>query len=294
MQQVPRSTIVIVDNSSPTLDSDFFPDRLSVQLDCIERLSENLAMASEESQVGIITSSPPEDGIRSSLTPNTKSVVGTFKTISRGKEPTDIEKAIKRAVMALGHGTTPKMEKRILLFIASETNIDENSIPPIHKLLVDKNVILDIVVLGDGFTNIEQLHKLNSFQAPKAIFLLIGVGAPATVSDFVLATSIGVLKESFPKINAKLQKQDPELYFALIESYKKQVPEWISKDFSNVMLNDTSTGNKRKRKPKQEKAESLVDHSSTPTSKVSKTTEDISKTTKAKRKGKSTKKSDKN
>jgi 26S proteasome regulatory subunit N10 len=291
MKRVPRSTMVIIDNSSSTMNSDFYPNRLEAQLKCAERLAENLKSVDESSQLGIITASPPEDGIRSSLTPSIKSIINSCQAISRGKEPINIDKAIKRSIMALRHGTTPEMKKKILLFVASDANISDDSIAQIQKLLTDNQVTLDIVIIGSHVSNLAQLQKLNSFQAPNAIFLLIETGAPASIADFVLATSIGVLSEPIPKINTKLQKQDPELYNALVESQNRPKPEWIQKEFENVAFYDNIPQPKKSRKSKKA-ANSYMTNSTEPQNDKKEKTDDANpeqKSAKPKRKRKTKK-----
>lgn len=245
-----RATMILIDNSPTTINEDFIPNRLLAQTICAQRLAQNFSIASPNSQVGVITLSRPEFGIRSSLTPNPTFINNSMQNVKRGKQPIDILHGVKVSVLALKNGLPTPSEKRILILISSDSTIDDEIANNIVKIADDNNIIIDVVVIGSHVQNVETLRKING-NNPKSVFLHIK-SCPTIVADFVLATSIGLKKSEFPSINAKLQRTDPELYNALKESKHKDNPEWFSSEFTNVMDPKVKKSQAAKQSPSKE------------------------------------------
>ena len=246
MNETSRATVVIVDNSPVTIDGDFFPNRLDAQKQTIEKLAENYAKVNPTSQIGIITMSPPEMGIRSSLTPNPQNTISSLKTIQRGNKEINIELGIKSAIMALKHPFSPINSKRILLFIASKVqNIKPETCEWLNRLMDANNITIDILVLGnDNDDNkIQTLRLINRSQEKVATFLhLLSCPPHQQIYNFVFAIGNSLVKD---QVNSK---PDHQTMLALMQTAGcNEIPYWLDNSFRAVMQ-PLQTQKKRGRK----------------------------------------------
>ncbi|EAY05100.1 26S proteasome regulatory subunit S5-related protein [Trichomonas vaginalis G3] len=244
MESRDRATIILIDNSPTSINGDFITDRLNAQTTCAERLAKNYNQSNQNSQVGIITMSRPEFGIRSSPTTKPNNIANSIPNIKRGKEPIDILLGVKSAILALKNCIPIPSEKRILIFVSSDCLMTDEIAATIRALSIKNNVIIDIVVMGEHVKIVDKLHSIND-QIPGSTFLFIK-SCNTLVSDLVIAKGIGMKKEEIPQINSKLQHQDPELYKAILAS--KPV------DSENAFLSENSYPPEKTRKSPSAKA----------------------------------------
>ena len=246
-----RGTIVVVDNSPTTIDGDFVPNRLEAQKITIQQLAYNFSQTDSNSQIGIITMSRPENGIRSSLTSNPKNTISSLSTITQGKTECDIENGLKCAMMALNHPETPIGEKRILLMIGSSVpNITQQKCLELNKAIDSMDITLDIVVFGTNTTNTDILRCLNHTQVTKAVFLHVEE-CPTALWELVIATSGMIKCDLFPKTALQSGKKDRILEETLQKSLMEQKhdnPYYITDQLANVM---PPIKKKQKKKPRK-------------------------------------------
>jgi len=210
-----RSTIVLIDNSKETINGDFYPDRLAAQRICVERLFDNQLSVNKDCELGIITMSSPENGIRISLSENKMKILSVLGSISRGDHLIDITKSIKCAIIALSHSRKPRNERRILVFVASPHLLSIEEKNELRILLKESSVILDVVIISEFVNDTKNLRDL-SRSSSNATFLEL-LQCHSVISDYVLASHIGVFKEETHHTAKKKAKREPFL-MKIIES----------------------------------------------------------------------------
>lgn len=228
-----RAVMVLVDNSPSSINQDFEPNRLGAQTTCVERLAQNFRDLNSNSQVGVITLSPPEFGIRSSLTSNPTFLNNSIRNIRTGKQPIDILHGVKIAILALKNCNELSSEKKILLFVSSDGPMNDEIARNIDTLASQNNVLVDIVVLGDDVHNIDILKKITA-NKPNSYFLHQEF-CPPLVADYVLASGIGIKKEEYPYMNSKQGRAPAEFSNAAAAARFKENPPWYTCDIQTMI-----------------------------------------------------------
>ena len=243
-----KSLVIIIDNSSSSINGDFFPNRLDAQKIAAERLSTYLFSVNQQTQIALLTMGSIEFSIRSSFTNLSSKLQEIMKNINPGGVALT-EKALKTALLIMNHATKNENEHRILLFIHSYSDIDSDEKVQFFKEKISKaNVFLDIVSFSSDSITKDYLKHLCNGE-----FLDI-VNSPHILSDLVLASKIGTGNIK-PQISLKaLKKTNPELYEATKYSltFYKQNGEYVDQH-NNEIKNQMTRQIKNKRVKRDEK-----------------------------------------
>ena len=192
-RQDPRAVVVLIDNSLSSIDSDFIPNRLQAQIVATDRLVQYLFKVNKSSEVAVATLSSSEFGIRSSFTNVYSRIEECLQTITTGGPRILVVRGIKWSILALRHinDAGQKLQKRILMFVASENDVTEKAIPEVTKALKEEGIILDIVLFGSDVPNVDAVKQLVPPQhRNKSVVIQVPL-SQTVLSDDVLASGIG-------------------------------------------------------------------------------------------------------
>lgn len=209
-----KAVTVLIDNSSCSINADFFPNRLEAQKTATERYAHHLMSVNPESRIATCTLSNTEFGIRSSFTNSRERLVTSLNLISSSGTSLDLLRGIKCAMLALRSCNTPAMEKRILTFIGTDNiNLEEKEIETVRDALLKENIYLDIFVIGKSVKNIAKLESIiPDAMRPDCVFSVV-THSKTILSDDVLSSRIGPIQAKYPI--AEISVTDPALAAAL-------------------------------------------------------------------------------
>ena len=166
-----EATMLCIDNSDFSRNSDYPTTRLEAQKDAMNLLAGAKSQDNPENSIGLM-SLAQNSKILVTPTDDLGKILNTLHVISTGGI-TNISVGLQKAHLTLKHRLNRNQQMRIVMFIASpiQTNIDELKI--IGKRLKKNNVAVDIISLGDYTTNDEKLevfiHSVNKSNNSKLI-----------------------------------------------------------------------------------------------------------------------------
>lgn len=189
--------MVLIDNSSSSINGDFFPTRLQAQKITTSRFAQFLFSVAEGSRVAVGTLSSTEFGIRMSFTRSAPRVEEGLTQFTSGGPYMHLAKGIRCAVLALKQCLEDRhVHRRILAFVASENDVTDISIAREVSALLDReDIVLDIVVFGSDVCNIDILRELvperHRIHTSRGSVFLVVPSSDTMLSDDVLSSSIG-------------------------------------------------------------------------------------------------------
>jgi len=140
------STIICIDNSDFMRDGDFIPTRMQVQQDAVSLIFHAKTRSNPENNVGLLTFS---DGrVVTQLTNDVGKYFSKLHLLPiEGK--LDFCKGIKVANLALKHRQGKNHRPRIVAFVGSPLEIDNNEFIKLAKRLKKEKISIDIVIFGE-------------------------------------------------------------------------------------------------------------------------------------------------
>lgn len=141
-----ESTIICIDNSDFMRDGDFIPTRMQAQQDAVSLIFHAKTRSNPENNVGLLTLS---DGrVVTQLTSDVGKVFSKLHLLPiEGK--LDFCKGIKVANLALKHRQGKNHRPRIVVFVGSPLEVDQNEFTKLAKRLKKEKISIDIVVFGE-------------------------------------------------------------------------------------------------------------------------------------------------
>ncbi|KAH0791553.1 26S proteasome regulatory subunit rpn10-related protein [Histomonas meleagridis] len=182
-----KAVIMLIDNSSPTINGDFYPSRIEAQKVAVDRLSQHYLDLNLNSQIAIATIGSDEFGIRSSFTSSKEKLEQALQNISTGGKIL-IEKGVRSAFLSLNHCGSNVEEKHIIIFIGSIHDLTKEKAQKLNREANQKQIILDVVVFGLDPNDIPILKLLYNHE--KGSFVHIPT-SPTILSDSVLSSKLG-------------------------------------------------------------------------------------------------------
>jgi 26S proteasome regulatory subunit N10 len=153
-----QSVVFLIDNSSSSLNGDFYPNRLDAQKMAIERLMSHYSKYSPKTQLGLGTLGGDHAGIVSSLTNDTIRFSRTLSRVTRDG-PCNLEKGIRCAFLALHFPTSDIPGRKILVFVSSPTGLTPESVESLAADAHEERVAVHIAAFGED-TDIPILQEL--------------------------------------------------------------------------------------------------------------------------------------
>jgi 26S proteasome regulatory subunit N10 len=236
-QQLPdsRAVVILLDNTSTSMDGDFYPTRLKAQTLTVERFAQYLLTVESHAQIALGTLSSSEFGVRSSLTNSLKRINDALQTVTARAGSARLASGIRWAILALHHCSPDIRTKRILAFIGSEHDITTIIAAELSEKILAEKIYLDLVVFGPDVPRIPVLRGMIPKSLDGGCTFLIIERSDTVLSDNVLASAIGP-GQQMARITAEdLAKSDPELAQAMALS-QAQNPRQMRQSSIEMLL----------------------------------------------------------
>jgi 26S proteasome regulatory subunit N10 len=219
-----QDVVFLIDNSSTSINGDFYPNRLQAQQMAVERLTRYFAKLHQRSEYAIGTLGNTEFGICASLTSSTSTLFKALPKIVRGGEA-DLARGIRCAFLSLHVGDPEIKRKRIIVMLGS------SPVPPITPEVVTQlvtsakkeNVWLDIVTFGEDVDLVPLQALISQMGDPNSHFIHCRSGGHI-LSDAILSSEIGPGLEEGRRIEVAID-EDPDLALTLRLSMEDQMPD---------------------------------------------------------------------
>lgn len=229
------SVIVMLDNSSSSINGDFIPSRLEAQKIAVERFADFQLSIRGQSEIAVGSMSNTEFGLRLSFTQSVQKLRDVTEQISATGN-LSLYRGIKTALLALKHNNSSIQDKSMIVFICSDHDITHENSSEIGHLVSAQKVSLKMVVFGEHVKNEEMLHNIARVD-PRRIRILRIKKSRTMLSDDVLQDAIEedpmnrLANISLPEC----ARNDPGLATALALSRQK-TPQTENKPSSISML----------------------------------------------------------
>jgi 26S proteasome regulatory subunit N10 len=228
-----KAVAILLDNTTTSIDGDFFPTRLDAQKLTVERYSQYLFSVNGASQVALCTLSSSQYGVRASFTSLQARVLESLALVTPSTGVLRLSTGIKWAVLALRHCAAEVALKRVLAFVGGPHDIASSDVAAeIADLLAAESVFLDVVVIGSDVAQRDVLRRLIPSKSAHACTFLEIVTSTTILSDNVLASAIGPGPQMAKMQIPELAKTDPDLAQALSLSIAQPRTEIDAKAFS--------------------------------------------------------------
>jgi 26S proteasome regulatory subunit N10 len=217
-----EATVICVDNSEWSRNGDYTPNRWESQQEAVNELASRKMSQSPENYVGILSMAGSRAEVIVSPTNDMAKILQAMYDI-KVQGQVDLYSSLQIAHLALKHSSKKEQAKRIIMFVCSPVNHDENKYQTIGRNLKRNNISLDIVVFGN-FDDAEKLHDLqravNSGDNSHFVTIPSGLGF---FCDALRSTPIflGANSGGFDDVGG-VEVADPELAAAIRLSLEEQ------------------------------------------------------------------------
>lgn len=148
IEMVLEATMVLVDNSTWSRNGDYYPNRLDAQLETVHRIFGSKKQMNAENSVGVMTmgGSSPEV-----LIPPTEDVGKIAKALRdvRSEGTCDLETSIQVAQLALKHRKNVHQKQRMVIFVASPVEYNNEKMEVLGRLLRKNGIGVDMIGMGN-------------------------------------------------------------------------------------------------------------------------------------------------
>ena len=211
-----QAVIILIDNSSSSIDGDFYPNRLDAQRLASDRLFQYFTRQSAKTQIGLGTIGTFDFGISASLTTRLEKVSKVMAKINRGGK-INFEHGVRCAYLALRHRDPQLKDRKIIVFIGTDHGMTPQSAAKLASDLNKEGVGLDIVAIGDQIHDMEILMELvKNVQIPS--HFVHAKSGTVILSDIVLSSPIGPGEGSSRTRLDVSPEEDPEVALAIRQS----------------------------------------------------------------------------
>jgi 26S proteasome regulatory subunit N10 len=222
MQSGAQGIVFLIDNSSSSLNGDFYPNRLDAQKNAVEKLATYYSKTYANSHFALGTLGSSEFGIVVSPSLNTTAIFRRLPQLKRGGE-SDLTRGIRCSLLSL-HLTDPAIQcLRIVAMMGS--NFQPPLTPEIcHSLsaaLTQANVWLDIIAFGDDVQLEPLQYLIDDLRNPNCHFVYCPPGG-LILSDAVLDSPLGPGLEAGRRAALDDIENDPDLAEAVRKSLAEQ------------------------------------------------------------------------
>ena len=229
----PTAVVLMIDNSSSSINGDFHPSRLEAQKLTIERYAEYLTSQNTESQIAVGSLASTQFGIHLSFTSvmEGRRIIDVVSQISPGGDIL-LSRGLKVALLALKHCNPDIKDRKMVIFIASRNDVDDKTAEEFSALSRQQNVTCEIVIVGNDVPNESCLAKL----VPEPKKLLVVHKCDTVLSDDFLSSAIGQT-ELLSKVHlSEYAKRDPRIQEDFSLSKRRPTTKKKIKDSLELIL----------------------------------------------------------
>jgi len=212
----PKAIAILIDNSSTSINGDYFQNRLDAQRNAAVLLADYHFSAHRESQISIFTTGSKEHGIRTSFTSSNQRISESLQSITCGGSVA-LNKCIRAAILAFHHLDYPNASKHILCFVGGPHDITQPIADDLAKLLESESIIGSFFIFGSNIPGLDTLKSIVK-QNKKSVFEVLSPNG-IVVSDSVLGSELGPGKDNSKVKIDEIGKIDPFLANELRHSY---------------------------------------------------------------------------
>lgn len=155
-----EATLICVDNSEWTRNSDYAPTRFQAQADCVNLLAGAKTQANAENTVGVLTMAGKSPRVLVTPTPDLGKILNAMQDLDI-EGASDLPSSVQIAQLALKHRQNKNQRQRAVIFIGSPIKEDKEKLVKIAKKMKKNNVAVDIVSFGSEEENTEKLEAFH-------------------------------------------------------------------------------------------------------------------------------------
>lgn len=154
-----EATMLCIDNSEFSRNSDYQPNRLDAQKDAINILAGTKCQENPENSIGLMSLAEKVPRILVTPTDDLGKFLNTLYQVSAGGV-VNILNGLQKAHLALKHRENKSQRMRIIMFLGSPIHTENEEFQLVAKKLKKSNVAVDIISFGNYSNN---CYKLKSF-----------------------------------------------------------------------------------------------------------------------------------
>jgi len=130
-----EATVICVDNSEWTRNSDYAPTRFQAQADCVNLLAGAKTQANAENTVGVLTMAGKSPRVLVTPTPDLGKILNAMQDLDIGGA-SDLPSSVQIAQLALKHRQNKNQRQRAVIFVGSPIKEDKVSRDHASSLLL--------------------------------------------------------------------------------------------------------------------------------------------------------------
>ena len=184
-----EATVICLDNSEWARNGDYTPNRWEAQQDAANIIAGTKTQSNPGNAVGIVSMAGTRVEVMASPTNDIAQILSAVHSSTlNGKS--DLYSALQIAQLALKHRPNKDQMQRIVAFVCSPVEADEEKLSRLGRILKRNNIALDLVCFGnmDDISKLQELlRQVNSNDNSHLVSIPPGTGI---LSDSLLNTPI--------------------------------------------------------------------------------------------------------
>ncbi|KAM0788950.1 hypothetical protein ACM66B_003025 [Microbotryomycetes sp. NB124-2] len=148
-----EATMLVLDNSSSSINGDYTPTRLEAQVDAVHVIFNQKLRAHPENEVGLIVMGGKAEVLVTPTQDEGKLIAALHETKQGGDA--DLSTGIQVAQLALKHRQNKNQRQRIIVFVGSPLSVSAANLVKLGKKMKKNNVAIDIVSFGTDTTAVD-------------------------------------------------------------------------------------------------------------------------------------------
>lgn len=185
-----EATMIVADTSEYMRNGDYMPTRLEAQLDAINLIFSAKTNSNPENAVGLMGMEEDRAKILCGLTREIGGIISGWHGIKLCPN-IKLSTAISVAQLALKHRQNKSQRQRIIVFVGSPVNEDEDALVKVAKRLKKINVSVDFVNFGQVEDNEGKLESfINAINSNETSHLITVPPGPNLLSDSILSSNM--------------------------------------------------------------------------------------------------------
>lgn len=189
-----EAVMIVVDNSESSRNGDYQPTRFEAQADAVNIIFQSIVQGNPESSVGLMSMGGKGAEVLVTLTTDPGKILdGLHRTKRQINGKSNLATGIQIAGLALKHRQNKSQRQRIIVFICSPVEEEEQRLVALAKKMKKSNITIDFVLFGDLDDEATQ-KKLEAFnkavKAGEGSYFVTIPPSSKLLSDQLIATPI--------------------------------------------------------------------------------------------------------
>lgn len=185
-----EATVVCVDNSDWMRNGDYTPSRLEAQQDAVNLICSAKTQSNAESSVAVVASGGKSPEVIVSLTNDIGKILSSLHAVKISGN-LQFSAGLQVAQLVLKHRQNKNQHQRIVFFVGSPINAEQEELVQLAKRLKKNNVAVDIVNFGEEASNTEKLEAfISNVNNNENSHLVTIPPGPHILSDILISSPI--------------------------------------------------------------------------------------------------------